>query len=604
MTKPRDLAGSVNPNSIPGSRIEDGTITSAKLSGGFIPEDGSVNDSKVASDADIQSSKLSYLSQAVDAAARTVRDKLGDVVSIKDFGAVADGVTSCTAAFNAALASLPSSGGTIFFPSGDYSLNILLTVPNVNLIGEAGTILRADSSSSVIDIQDGGENIVISNLILSGQTLAGESITPPTNNTRGLHGLRIFGGKKIFVHKVRAYAGRYDGLYVRTAGDADLVFEGCEFGPSSRNSVSIVDGNKMVFRDCLVRSSNEYKSSAGNHLYLFDIEPAGADTCKDFYFENCTFLGGANGSNLVIMGSNLPDDTYFNCTFDGCYFRKVEGFTGGSMVAIRPRFECRGLTVRNSVFHDRVLVQAGSASYTMKDSSFEDIELGSPAFTYATFISDGCFLKNITTTSTSPLSISGATNSEVTIVNVQDYDDQIGKKLRARVDADVLGSLQVGTVDQPGKVQIGPTNVDSGSQLTFTKGGNYTLGNSQVIMTISGVSTTRVFQTWEVLISSQSTGTSQSRRQRSTKFAFMITSGGSGTPIVDTISGYGWPDTLSSAPGGGDRDPGSLNPVVSVNPSGDVEIRVDVSNTVSSGSNRINILAHGTGSYISQAEVS
>jgi hypothetical protein len=84
--------------------------------------------------------------------ARSVQDKLRDVVSVKDFGAVGDGVTSDSAALNAAYASLPSTGGKIYFPKGKYLLTQAHDFSNpVMFVGEGCSATPgADAASQVI----------------------------------------------------------------------------------------------------------------------------------------------------------------------------------------------------------------------------------------------------------------------------------------------------------------------------------------------------------------------------------------------------------------------------------------------------------------------
>jgi len=57
---------------------------------------------------------------------------------VKDFGAVGDGVADDTAAINAAMASIASTGGTITLPRGVYrtTSTITVTTDNVSLVGE------------------------------------------------------------------------------------------------------------------------------------------------------------------------------------------------------------------------------------------------------------------------------------------------------------------------------------------------------------------------------------------------------------------------------------------------------------------------------------
>src|SRR5207237_1260855 len=50
-------------------------------------------------------------------------DSIPNVVSVMRFGALGDGVTDDTAAFQAAHDALPSTGGMIYMPAGSYLLN-------------------------------------------------------------------------------------------------------------------------------------------------------------------------------------------------------------------------------------------------------------------------------------------------------------------------------------------------------------------------------------------------------------------------------------------------------------------------------------------------
>ena len=63
--------------------------------------------------------------------ARTLGDRAADIVNVKDFGAVGDGVTDATAAFQAALADLAGiGGGTLLVPAGHYVLSSAFNTAN------------------------------------------------------------------------------------------------------------------------------------------------------------------------------------------------------------------------------------------------------------------------------------------------------------------------------------------------------------------------------------------------------------------------------------------------------------------------------------------
>lgn len=80
-----------------------------------------------------QSNASGFLTGAVQ---KTVNSKLQDFVSVKDFGAVGDGVADDTAAFNAAVASCVSTGNALLVPSGTYLYTGNLYSLPITMFGE------------------------------------------------------------------------------------------------------------------------------------------------------------------------------------------------------------------------------------------------------------------------------------------------------------------------------------------------------------------------------------------------------------------------------------------------------------------------------------
>jgi hypothetical protein len=75
---------------------------------------------------------ISYTASFPGATAQTVQTKLEQYVSVKDFGAVGDGVADDTAAIQAAIdAAMVGTGCNTYFPSGTYKVTGTLTIPNV-----------------------------------------------------------------------------------------------------------------------------------------------------------------------------------------------------------------------------------------------------------------------------------------------------------------------------------------------------------------------------------------------------------------------------------------------------------------------------------------
>jgi hypothetical protein len=95
---------------------------------GFKSQTGVVQD---LADAD-GSDWIGFEPAGAGAVAMSVQDKLRETVSVKDFGAVGDGVTDDTAAIQAAA----DVGGTLYFPKGTYEITHVDLSSNTQLVGE------------------------------------------------------------------------------------------------------------------------------------------------------------------------------------------------------------------------------------------------------------------------------------------------------------------------------------------------------------------------------------------------------------------------------------------------------------------------------------
>jgi len=81
----------------------------------------------------VDASQVSYTPPFVGSVPTNVEAKLAQYVSVKDFGAVGDGVTDDTAAIQAAV----DTGGTIYFPNGTYEITHVDLSSNTYLVGES-----------------------------------------------------------------------------------------------------------------------------------------------------------------------------------------------------------------------------------------------------------------------------------------------------------------------------------------------------------------------------------------------------------------------------------------------------------------------------------
>jgi len=126
--------------------------SSSSYTVGTVP-DGSVTNAKVDGGAGIQSTKLAFTQAGTGATTRTVDSKLKDVVSVKDFGAVGDGVANDTAAIQAALS---SGAKCVTFVGGQtYKVQTALTAPANLVIQGNGATITASIHFTILTVGSG-----------------------------------------------------------------------------------------------------------------------------------------------------------------------------------------------------------------------------------------------------------------------------------------------------------------------------------------------------------------------------------------------------------------------------------------------------------------
>jgi len=108
---------------------------------------------------------LTYKNDGTGAVVRTLKDKLGETVSVKDFGAVGDGVTDDTAAIQAAI----DSGASVVFPEGTYLAAGLTQSSNNQKITGIGYVKIIRASGSVL-LTCTGRNVSFFNIEFNGES--------------------------------------------------------------------------------------------------------------------------------------------------------------------------------------------------------------------------------------------------------------------------------------------------------------------------------------------------------------------------------------------------------------------------------------------------
>lgn len=299
----------------PSSNIEDGAITESKLSSNAVStaklQDGAVTTGKIANgtilnedinaNAGISAAKLTYAQAG--AVARTVDSKLKDWVSVKDYGAVGDGVTDDTSAIRAAV----TASNAVYFPPGVYRIReaILIHRSGVVLFGAGAgvsVIVMYDASTlanySAIDVRtsraNNGAGGSITDVTIRDLTIDGNKANRST--TAG-NGIIILCDS---AHQIQRT--RIKGVVITDCVGFGILLEGYNNGLNDGNKVenTVVDG-------CSVFGNRGIGLS-------------------QFKTNNSTIVNNVFGSNGL---ENLTIDVYSQaCLVDGNRFFRHLGGTG------------------------------------------------------------------------------------------------------------------------------------------------------------------------------------------------------------------------------------------------------------------------------------
>ncbi len=258
--------------------------------------------------------KVGSFAQAGNGAvARTVESKLRDAVSVKDFGAVGDGVTDDTAAVLAAIDYAASIGATADVPAGTFNVGAMTSAGNVYLSG-VGTL----SMTGSLTVNDAASEVEIFGVHMAKSGDIGVVQSGAGNLTRArVEGVKVVGGFGFhFRGSVQDgyFAGNSFSSLLTTAQSCQAILIGANDATDSENTSHIR----------IIGNSVDGATSGGAETHAFLVY--GNDvTITGNTVEDVTHVGTACEAIYVkALRSTITGNTILNCgpSEDGCVVAK------------------------------------------------------------------------------------------------------------------------------------------------------------------------------------------------------------------------------------------------------------------------------------------
>lgn len=185
------------------------------------------------------SSLVGFVQSGVGAVARTLQAKVRERLSVKDFGAVGDGITDDTAAFHLARDAVKETGGTLFVPSGTYLVGELVFDGSDYAVETNGALFRQMQGLT------GDANLhpiwtITGRRIRFGDARFEGNIA--TDGSEYSHAVAILSAKDISIGHIHAENIRGDAVYVygRASSEAEKCYGISIAGVSGDNILRVL----------------------------------------------------------------------------------------------------------------------------------------------------------------------------------------------------------------------------------------------------------------------------------------------------------------------------------------------------------------------------
>jgi hypothetical protein len=254
---------------------------------------------------------------------RLIAEKLRESVSVRDFGAIGDGVTNDAPAINAALAYVHArGGGSVRVPVGTYRLQSILRIgSNTSLVAEDGVVYLKDhtasfinnglgfSASSSIAPYGGHHDILIEGGIWEGF---------PFGVVDGYSGFVLGFGRNITLRKIVLKNSMTSGHSIDMACCDNVLIEDCQFLGQRLGTQTPLLADCIQLDACVEGSFPYFGLPVFKQNKNITVRRCKFDSNPDNPDPEFGPIVVGVGGHATVYGEWAENITIENCEFNGC----------------------------------------------------------------------------------------------------------------------------------------------------------------------------------------------------------------------------------------------------------------------------------------------
>jgi parallel beta-helix repeat protein len=242
----------------------------------------------------------------------------GTTINVRDKGAKGDGVHDDTAAFQAAIDALPSSGGTVTVPSGNYLIDATRAINlRSNMLLQMAPTAQLTASPNSLQRYHVIKVWHADNVRITGGRIVGERSGHLGSGGEWGYGLNIEASNHVSVSDLHISDCWGDGVWIGAIGPdgnatpaTDVTLTRVVSTNNRRQGLSIGPVNGVKIVDSTFNGSNGTKPESG-----IDIEPQAQGMARNISITGCT-IADNHGTGMEIH-DNVANVVVKNCTIQG-----------------------------------------------------------------------------------------------------------------------------------------------------------------------------------------------------------------------------------------------------------------------------------------------